>query len=108
MEAAELRGHDEGMEILRERAGKGGGEPAVNSNFITLLFRCLFSASALTGSPKYSDDFEEEDSGKEQQVCSGRFLGLCSDVQCLSIYSSMIKSVFQVSKEPEILAQGKK
>lgn len=26
MEAAELRGHDEGMEeILRERAGKGGG-----------------------------------------------------------------------------------
>eukprot|EP00066_Takifugu_rubripes_P014210 XP_011603476.1 PREDICTED: centrosomal protein of 162 kDa isoform X1 [Takifugu rubripes] len=53
VEAAELRGHDEGMEeILRERA-------------------------ALTGSPQYSDDFEEGDSGREQQV----------------------------SKEPEILAQ---
>lgn len=66
------------------------------------------SASALTGSPQYSDDFEEGDSGKEQQVCSGRFFRICSDDQCLSIYSSMIKSVFQVSEEPESLAQGKK
>lgn len=47
----------------------------MNSSFITLLFRCLLSASALTGSPQYSDDFEEGDSGKEQQVCNGRFLG---------------------------------
>lgn len=47
----------------------------MNSSFSALLFRCFFSASAPTGSPQYSDDFEEEDSGKEQQVCSGRFLG---------------------------------
>lgn len=44
-------------------------EPAVNLTSVALLFHRLFSPSALTGSPQYSDDFEEGDSVKEGQVC---------------------------------------
>lgn len=44
-------------------------EPAVNLASIALLFHRLFSPSALTGSPQYSEDFEEGDSVKEGQVC---------------------------------------
>lgn len=59
-------------ETVRESPGKSN-EPLVNFFFsFSLCLNQVFSLSAFTGSPHYSEDFEDEENAKEplEKVCS--------------------------------------
>lgn len=59
-------------ETIRESPGKSN-EPLANLSFsFSVCLNQLFCLSAFTGSPHYSEDFEEEENGKEplEEVCS--------------------------------------
>lgn len=68
-------------ESVRESPGKSN-EPLANLFFsVSVCLMPVFLLSAYTGSPHYSEDFEEEESGKEprEEVCDWNLCWLKSN-----------------------------